>query len=132
MKAKRILGLSLLWLVSAAAALTLGNAGYGKFADAAGWTHWFETWGFATWFVTVIGVVELGGAILLLVPSAAPYAAGLLIAVMIGALYTVSTKASDLSQIDPIINIVLLGSVLAGRVGMRRRRASKLKEPPAT
>lgn len=115
MRWKRLARLTLLWLVTAVAALTFAKAGYGKFTDAAGWQYWFQRWGFAPWFATVIGVVELGGAVLLLVPIAAPYAAGLLMAVMLGALHTVTTKETDLSQVDPIINLVLLAVVLAGR-----------------
>lgn len=115
MKVMRIVGLVLLWLVTVLASLTFAKAGYGKFADAAGWQYWFERWGFAPWFVPVIGVVELGGAILLLVPRLAPYAAAVLIAVMLGAFYTVSTNETDLSQVDPVINMVLAGIVLSAR-----------------
>jgi len=115
MKAMRIVGLVLLWLATVLASLTFAKAGYGKFADAAGWQYWFQQWGFAPWFATVIGVVELGGAILLLVPRLAPYAAVVLIAVMLGAFYTVSTNETDLSQVDPVINMLLAGIVLSAR-----------------
>lgn len=114
-KAVRIAALVALWLVTVLAALTLGKAGYGKFADAAGWQFWFQKWGFAPWFATVIGLAELGGAALLLIPKLAPYAATLLMAIMLGAFYTVTTNVTDLSAVDPIINLVLLSIVLIGR-----------------
>ncbi len=122
MKAMRVVGLALLWLVTVLASLTFAKAGYGKFADAAGWQHWFQRWGFTPWFATVIGVIELGGAALLLVPRLAHFAAAVLMAVMLGALYTVTTNETDLSRVDPVINMVLVGIVLVARWPRRRWR----------
>ena len=114
-RAVRITASIALWLITVLAALTLGKAGYGKFADAAGWQYWFQKWGFSPWFATVIGIAELGGAAVLLIPKLAPYAATVLLAIMFGAFHTVTTKVTDLSAVDPIINIVLLTIVLIAR-----------------
>ena len=48
----------------------------------------FAAWGYARWFVTVIGVIELGGAAALFVPRLTRGAAYALIAVMAGAAFT--------------------------------------------
>ena len=132
MRVIRILGLTMLWLVTALAAVTLAKAGYGKFADAVGWYYWFGKWGFPPWFATVTGVIELGGAILLLVPRIAPYSAALLITVMVGALYTVTTKETNLSPVDPIINTVLLGIVFVARLSLSWRRSASQQDHKRT
>ncbi len=110
-----IAGTALLWIVTILIGLSMVDAGYGKFESAEGWKHWFETWGYGARFATVIGVLEIGGGLFLLIPRTAPYAAAMLITIMAGALYTVTTKEADLSWFDPLFNMVLLGVVLAGR-----------------
>lgn len=111
-----------LWLVTILIGLSMFDAGIGKFQDAAGWQHWFvEVWGYPVWFRALIGGVEMAGAVLLLWPRVASYAAGGLIIVMIGALVTVTTKPTDLSWVDPLLNSVLLMIVLAGRWSVRSR-----------
>ena len=118
MNKKRLLsitGIVLLWMVTVLIALSMMDAGYGKFESADGWKYWFEQWGYAAWFATVIGIAEIMGGALLLIPRTAPYAAALLIAIMLGAFYTVTTNESDLSWFDPLFNTVLLTIVLIGR-----------------
>ena len=118
MDKKRLLSITgrvLLWLVTVLIALSMIDAGYGKFESADGWQHWFGQWGYAPWFATVIGVAEIGGGALLLTPRTAPYAAALLIAIMLGALYTVTTNVSELSSFDPLFNTALLAIVLLAR-----------------
>ena len=122
----RIAWRALLWLVVVLAALSLGEAGWGKFEHAEGWQHWFGRWGYPPWFAQVIGVVELGGAVLLLIPRTSSYAAATLIGVMLGAFYTVMTNETDLGWVDPLVNIALLSIVAAGqwRRRWRRRKAA--------
>lgn len=112
----------LLWLVTLLAASTLLNAGLSKFASHAGWVHWFVRWGYPAWFVTVIGLIEAGGAVLLVFPAIASYAAASLIVVMVAAFYTVLTNETDLSWFDPLFNTALLVLLLVGRWPRRARR----------
>lgn len=128
----RVVGLILLWMVTLLATAVMGKAGFGKFESTEGWQYWFQRWGYAPWFVYVIGVAELGGALLLLIPRMASYAAALLIAVMIGAFITVSTNQTDLSAVDPVINSVILAVVLAGRWTSRWRPLSQRRPSPTT
>ena len=121
----RVGGETLLWLVTAFVAMGLWDAGLGKFTSAAGWQHWFvDVWGYPTWFRAVIGLAEAGGAVLLLFPRIASYSAALLIVIMVGAFWTVTTKEADLSAVDPIVTAIVLAIVLAARWPRRYRPAA--------
>jgi len=123
-QALRIGGQTVLWLFTALVAMGMWDAGLGKFTSAAGWQHWFvEVWQYPTWFRSVIGVSEAGGAIVLLIPATASYAAALLTVIMLGAFWTVTTKEADLSATDPMVTAVILVIVLVGRWPRRYRFA---------
>ena len=81
--------LVLLWLVTGLEVLTMGLAGATKFMNAAMWQEHFASWGYPVWLTSVVGVAELVGVVLLLIPGTALGAAGGLIVIMIGALGTV-------------------------------------------
>ena len=83
-----------------------------------------DVWGYPAWFRTFIGVAEIGGGLLLVLPRTAPYAAAALITIMLGAFWTVTTKQSDLSWFDPLFGIFLYSIVLAARWPLRKRNAS--------
>lgn len=117
----RLAWLTFLWLVTVLTTISLGDKGLDKFTHAEGWQHWFVRWGYPAWFASVIGVAEAAGALLLLIPSLASYAAGLLIVIMAGAFYTVTTNETDLSAVDPVVFAVLLLIVLLGRWRSRLR-----------
>ena len=53
-----------------------------------GWVSRFAAWGYPEWFLYVIAVLEAAAAIALLIPRLAPYAAGGLVVIMLGAMYT--------------------------------------------
>src|SRR5260370_30839046 len=52
------------------------------------WISRFGAWGYPDHFYLVVGLVEVSGAILLLIPSLATFGVALLIAVMVGATLT--------------------------------------------
>jgi len=103
--------------------MQIGLTGVGKLGSGQ-WQAWFEGWGYAPWFVVSIGVAEIGGAVMLLVKKLASYAAMLLIAIMVGALWTVTTKESQLGPDGPIIHLVGLSLLLWGRWKHRWRPES--------
>lgn len=106
----------LLWILTVLIGLWMVVAGLTKFQNAAEWQRWFaEDWGYPTWFRSFIGVAEIGGGLLLLLPKTAPYAAAGLMTIMLGAVWTVTTKTSDLSWVTPLVGAILLGIVLAAR-----------------
>jgi uncharacterized membrane protein YphA (DoxX/SURF4 family) len=99
------------WLVSALLAALFLMAGYGKALGHPGWIESFAAWGYPAWMVRVIGLAEVAGAILLLVPRTAQYAVALLMFVMMGATYT-HFAAGETSQIvRPVLFFGLLGLI---------------------
>ena len=76
------------WVVVLVAAL-MALAGLAKFTGPEVWTGMFEDWGYPAWFSFVIGGAEFVGALLLILPRFATYAATGLTIIMVGALATV-------------------------------------------
>ena len=70
----------IVWGVRILLALAFGAAGAAKLAGAPQMVQVFEAIGFGQWFRYVTGVVEVGGAVLLLVPATG-FLGGLLMAV---------------------------------------------------
>jgi uncharacterized membrane protein YphA (DoxX/SURF4 family) len=112
-KVKRIL----LWLVSALLALLFAFAGGFKLANPAQAGEQFVKFGYPGWFATLIGVIELVGGLLLLVPRVAAYAAGAIAVVMAGAVFT-HLRAGEVPQ--SLFPLGLL--ILAVLVGLARRK----------
>lgn len=78
----------------------------------------FAHWGYPSWFVYVIGLVEAGGAILLLLPATRFYGAALATCNLLGILYT-HVKAGEFTML-PAPTVLL---ALAGLVAWSRRPA---------
>jgi uncharacterized membrane protein len=101
--------------------LSLGffAAGITKFLPASNWHARFAGWGYAPWFVPVIGILELLGVLGLWVPGLARPAAGLLAVILMGALYTNVTHPPLVEAIRPAVFLVLLGAmyIAAGERG---------------
>ncbi len=66
-------------------AAAYGMAGLGKLTGAA--TEMFAGWGYPAWFATLIGILELAGALGLLIPKTTRYAILGLTGIMLGRLY---------------------------------------------
>jgi uncharacterized membrane protein YphA (DoxX/SURF4 family) len=73
------------WLLGLYLARMYARMGWVKFDPHGFWTPAFERWGFPVWFRILIGVLEVGGAILLVVPWTASYGGIILSVVMSGA-----------------------------------------------
>jgi hypothetical protein len=78
----------LLWSLQLVAAIAFFAAGAAKLAGAPMMIEIFEQIGIGQWFRVVTGVVEVTGAILLLIPRLAAFGALLLAATMAGAAVT--------------------------------------------
>ena len=109
-----------LWLVTAWEVLTMGVAGLSKFGNADFWTSSFVAWGYPPWMSSVIGALEIAGALALLVPVAAIGGAGLLVAIMAVALVTVLTQPNTLGWAAPVMHLVLLSFIVWVRLARRR------------
>lgn len=87
-----------------------------------GWITRFAAWGYPQWFLYVIAVLEAAGAVALFVPRLAPYAAGGLIIVMLGAVYTHITHDESI-----VWNFAYIASLTV--IGLYRWRQFKGTEP---
>jgi uncharacterized membrane protein YphA (DoxX/SURF4 family) len=90
-------------------------AAVSKFARWELWHGMFSGWGYPAWFLVAIGVLEIAGALALLWPKTASYAATLLGAIMTGALVTVLTHASRMGPTTPSVYLVLLAIIGVAR-----------------
>src|SRR5947209_3039064 len=77
-----------LWSAQIAAAALFLLAGSSKLAGAPAMVQMFGAIGLGQWFRYLTGTIEVGGAILLLVPSLARFGAALLVPTMVGAVLT--------------------------------------------
>ncbi len=73
------------WLLAAWFAHLYVTMGLPKFRSDSFWTALFEHWGYPPSFRILIGVIEVGAGVLILVPWTATYAATALLVVMLGA-----------------------------------------------
>ena len=117
-------GSILLWLLTIFQALALGVAGFAKFGSADVWIEMFTGWGYPVWFSYLIGAAEMVGAIGLLVPRFATYAASGLFVIMVGALATIVINVDPLGVTAPSINLIALSIIAAARSKTRWRPAA--------
>ncbi len=104
------------WILVVLSTLTMGSAGFAKLSPRADWwQEMFVSWGYASWFSTVIGALELIGALALLVPRLTAYASVMLIVIMTGALSTVITNDSRLGVLAPTMHLAVLAALVALR-----------------
>ena len=76
----------LLWCVQALLALVFVNASLAKLMGTPEFVALFIAVGFGQWFRYVTGVLELTGAVLIMVPKTRSIGSGLLATIMLGAL----------------------------------------------
>jgi putative oxidoreductase len=111
------------WIATILVALGIGLVGALKFVQTEHWRSLFTGWGYPSWMSTATGVAEVAGALGLLFPRFAFYAAVLLLAVMLGALATLlGHRGGPMGWgATPLIYIVLLTGIAMAR---RPRSAS--------
>ncbi len=117
-KAKNIVGwvlqilLGVLFLMSAVPKLM---------GDAAAVAN-FENWGYPDWFLMLTGVLELLGAIGLLIPTTAGWAASGLVLMMLGAAWTHISNDEGLAVLVPLLFAALLAVVAYLRWPLRPKK----------
>jgi uncharacterized membrane protein YphA (DoxX/SURF4 family) len=104
-----------LWALTGLLACLFAFAGSMKFVSPEV-ARQFAEFGYPAWFHFMIGAVEVGGALALLLPRTSFYAAGALAVVMAGAVFT-HLRAGEVPQ--AVVPLVLLG--LLALVGYARR-----------
>jgi putative oxidoreductase len=99
-----------LWTLSALVALAFIAAGGSKLAGAAAMVQVFDKVGLGQWFRYFTGLLEVAGAVGLLIPRCAFYAALLLVMVTIGAIAAHVTVLGS-SPTPPAVLLLLTGIV---------------------
>ena len=100
------------WIAQILSAVIVFGAALGKLLGTPGWIERFRNWSYPDGFYLVIGVLELLGVIVLLVPRFAGRAAAGLLVIMLGAFLTHLIHGEGLAVVRPLIVIVLLVAVL--------------------
>ena len=99
------------WVLSVLVALAFAGAGGGKLAGAAAMVEMFDKVGLGQWFRYFTGSLEVAGAIGLLIPRYAFYAAILLVMVMLGAV--VAHLAVIGGSPAPALTLCVLSGIVA-------------------
>jgi uncharacterized membrane protein YphA (DoxX/SURF4 family) len=79
----------------------------------------FTHWGYPAWFATLIGVLELTGAVGLLIPRITRYAILGLTVIMLGAAYTHLANHEGIQVLRPVVFLAVLWAIW----GLRRTAA---------
>ena len=107
-----------LWAITIFLVLLFLVEGGSKLLFDAGTIKNFHKWGYPTWLVFVVGLLEFPGAILILFPRLALLGAALLVADMIGAIVT--------GLVQGIVPIVLVSAFILALIAVigwvRRKR----------
>ena len=103
-----------LWCVQALLALTFLGAGSQKLMGAPAMVALFEAVGIGQWFRYVTGILELTGAVLIVVSKTRSIGAALLAAVMLGAI-TAHVFILHVPLTTPGVLFLMSGLVLWGR-----------------
>ena len=111
------------WLMQILISLQFILSGLGKFVDAASWERRFRDWGYPDGFFYLIGTVEVGLAILILLPKYWRFAVIGTLLFMIGAAVT-HLRAGDGHYWAAVITAILVAVVFF----LRRRLAEDLDE----
>ncbi len=83
--------------------------GFAQIAGVSGVAESFSRWGYPNWFRIVIGVAELVGAAVLLIPKISALAAVGLAVLMVGAVYT-HIQSGEYPMI--VLNLLLIALLL--------------------
>jgi uncharacterized membrane protein YphA (DoxX/SURF4 family) len=97
-----------LWGISVLLALFFVAMGLPKMLGLGGWAGRFASWGYPPWFVVLVGVGEIGSAVMLLIPPLARRGAAGLSVIMLGAVATHLRYGEHARVVVPLILFTLL------------------------
>jgi uncharacterized membrane protein YphA (DoxX/SURF4 family) len=111
------------WVLTAVLVLAFLGAGSAKLTSQAMMIGEFHTFDLPIWFMYVTGLLEVGGAILVLVPRVAGIGAALFVCIMAGALVAHLTHGQAAMIGAPIVLLLLAVAVgsLRGWSGLTGR-----------
>src|SRR5471030_214070 len=99
------------WVLSVVLAVGFLGAGGSKLAAQPFQVQLFQTLGYPGWFMYVTAILEIAGAIALLIPRYAVVGAGIIICVMLGALASLVTHA-QMSLLPPTVLLLVLAALV--------------------
>ena len=102
---------STVWVLHGMAALAFLAAGGAKLTGSPMMVSEFQAIGLGQWFRYLTGILEIGGAIALVLPRAAYYGAVLLVTVMTGALAAHLIKLGLTTAAPAFILLVISGTI---------------------
>ncbi len=120
----------IVWIVTVPLFLMFGAAGLAKVMGAEGMVQLLASFGLPTWFVTLLGVGEIVGAIGLLVRPVSSLAALGLAAIAFGAIVNHAVNPPITMAIPAIILLILSLAVAWLRGGDFAAVATRLLPPP--
>ncbi|GAA2756087.1 hypothetical protein GCM10009872_14470 [Actinopolymorpha rutila] len=116
-----------LWVVQALTAAFFLVSAAPKLVAHPSATVVFDKIGFGDWFMYLVGILELAGAIALLVPLLAGLAGLAFIGLMVGAFITQLTVMDGKNAATPVIVAVVVGFVAWGRRGRTTELFGRLR-----
>lgn len=81
----------------------------------------FASWGYPSWLVYVVGIVELVGPLMLLVPRVARFGAGVLALLMVAVIATHAMAGELEAMKEPIMLLVTSVAVLLLRLDITKK-----------
>lgn len=112
------------WILQFLLAAFFAIQGIVKLTGSSAWVSRFTGWGYPDGFYFAVGLAELLGAILLLVPKTTKFGAVLLIVVMAGA-----TATHAVHREPQVITALVLLALLAITLYMRRGAGARTSRP---
>ena len=97
-----------LWAVTVLSSVFFTLMGLPKVLGQGGWAGRFATWGYPPWFVVVVGVAELAGAVMVLIPRLATLGGSLLAVIMLGAVATHLLHGETARVLVPLVMVAVL------------------------
>jgi len=116
----------IIWVIQALLAVTMGGSGMQKLYQPM-WSEQFTTWGYPDYFVYVIGVLEITGAVGLFIRPVMSYASLLCAAIMIGA---IATHLNDAAGSGTIVGHIVLTALFGVVAFVRRPSFSRPNSSP--
>ena len=108
------------WIATVLMAILFLSSGMMKLVGGMEVAKQFAAWGYPSWFHTVIGVLEVAGAIGLFIPKLRALAIYGLIGIMVGAIYTHLVKEGMPANSIGAFVAIMLGSVILWAVNGER------------
>ncbi len=109
------------WIVSVLLGLAFVAAGTPKLLGVQQFVDNFHRYGYPDWFRLLTGAIEVGAGLLVFIPRTAWIGAGLLVATMIGAIYT-HVSHNEAAMIGAPIVLLVLAAIVA--LARRPQRAA--------